>query len=74
MNQKRKEIFLPSLPLFCILDARIYLFTIPENKMGVKLPFILCRLPEWLSKDRRLFVFTVVDPTQTLQAILYAKT
>jgi len=66
MNQIRKEIFLPSLPLFCILDAQIKLFIIPENKMGVELPLIFYKLPEWLTEDRRFFFFVVVDSAQTL--------
>jgi len=66
MKQNRKEIFLPSLPLFCILDAQIKLFIIPENKMGVELPLIFYKLPEWLTEDRRFFFFVVVDSAQTL--------
>ena len=74
MNQIRKEIFLPSLPLFCILDAQIKLFIIPENKLGAELPYIFCRIPEWLTEVRKLFVFIVLDTAQTLQVILCAKT
>jgi len=64
------EIFLPSLSLFCIFQVQLKSFIIPENKMNVELPFIFCKLPEWLNGDRGLSVFEVVSTERTLQAKL----
>jgi hypothetical protein len=62
------EIFLPSLPLFCIFEVQMKYFIIPENKIGVGLPVIFCTLPEWLNEERGLSVVVVVKTAQTLQA------